>query len=372
MNKIKLINLTIDNKGHYGLGASSSPFDKDFPLYLRITDIDDNSYVSYLPTCVDPKQYPDYNNHLLKNNDIVFARTGNSTGRNYFYDGKFKNVVFAGFLIKYSLDPKKVNPKYVSYYCQSQEYKSTIDALSNGSTRKNLNANQFGRIEIPLYSIETQQHIVDTIGSIDNKIEHNEKLISKIEEFLLLKFNKLEKTVGVVFSDVFRCFNGGTFKSSDYVDLSQYKLITIKNIDNTGFNTSNATYIPKMNKYEKYKLSIGDILLTMTGAYLGRLGIVDEDNCYLNQRVLKISGMSKSFLYCFLKYNQNEIFSLGKGSAQPNLSITDLNIFPVNYSHNTIKSFCFNDKYIDYIINLKQEIKKLKILKQNYLHKFFG
>ena len=48
-----------------------------------------------------------------------------------------------------------------SYYCQSQEYKSTIDALSNGSTRKNLNANQFGRIEIPLYSIETQQHIVD-------------------------------------------------------------------------------------------------------------------------------------------------------------------------------------------------------------------
>ena len=161
MNKIKLINLNIDNKGHYGLGASSSPFDKDFPLYLRITDIDDHSYVSYLPTCVDPKQYPDYNNHLLKNNDIVFARTGNSTGRNYFYDGKFKNVVFAGFLIKYSLDPKKVNPKYVSYYCQSQEYKSTIDALSNGSTRKNLNANQFGRIEIPLYSIETQQHIVD-------------------------------------------------------------------------------------------------------------------------------------------------------------------------------------------------------------------
>jgi|GEM_PF-1971498 hypothetical protein len=219
---------------------------------------------------------------------------------------------------------------------------------------------------------KTLCHFIDTIGSIDNKIEHNEKLISKIEEFLLLKFNKLEKTVGVVFSDVFRCFNGGTFKSSDYVDLSQYKLITIKNIDNTGFNTSNATYIPKMNKYEKYKLSIGDILLTMTGAYLGRLGIVDEDNCYLNQRVLKISGMSKSFLYCFLKYNQNEIFSLGKGSAQPNLSITDLNIFPVNYSHNTIKSFCFNDKYIDYIINLKQEIKKLKILKQNYLHKFFG
>lgn len=257
------------------------------------------------------------------------------------------------------------------YYLLSTKIDDLI-SISSGSTFLELSKSAFENLELNIHNINEQQHIVDTIGSIDNKIEHNEKLISKIEEFLLLKFNKLEKTVGVVFSDVFRCFNGGTFKSLDYVDLSQYKLITIKNIDNTGFNTSNATYIPKMNKYEKYKLSIGDILLTMTGAYLGRLGIVDEDNCYLNQRVLKISGMSKSFLYCFLKYNQNEIFSLGKGSAQPNLSITDLNIFPVNYSHNTIKSFCFNDKYIDYIINLKQEIKKLKILKQNYLHKFFG
>ena len=266
----------------------------------------------------------------------------------YFKDGNlmwFKN--FNNFCIS----------KFFYYYLQSSHFKNIVLTKAIGSTQKAITIDTIKNTKINIPELVNQQHIVDTIGSIDNKIEHNEKLISKIEEFLLLKFNKLEKTVGVVFSDVFRCFNGGTFKSSDYVDLSQYKLITIKNIDNTGFNTSNATYIPKMNKYEKYKLSIGDILLTMTGAYLGRLGIVDEDNCYLNQRVLKISGMSKSFLYCFLKYNQNEIFSLGKGSAQPNLSITDLNIFPVNYSHNTIKSFCFNDKYIDYIINLKQEIK---------------
>ena len=183
---------------------------------------------------------------------------------------------------------------------------------------------------------------------------------------------KLKKCEGLVFSDIFNCFNGGTFRSSDYVEKSEYKLITIKNIDGNGFNTDNATFIPKMDKYEKYKLKIGDILLTMTGAYLGRSGIVDEENCYLNQRVLKISSVSKSFLYCFLKYNQNEIFNLGKGSAQPNLSLSDLNCFPVNYDINDINSFCENDKYIDLIINLKIETRKLKTLKEQYLTKFFN
>ena len=161
MNKIKLIDLTIDNKGHYGIGASACEFQEGYPLYLRITDIDDNSYVSSLPTCINPIEYPDYNNYFLKNNDIVFARTGNSTGRNYFYDGKYKNVVFAGFLIKFSLNPLLVVPKYVSYYCQTKQYKDIIEGLSNGSTRKNLNANQFGELEIPMYSIAQQQHIVN-------------------------------------------------------------------------------------------------------------------------------------------------------------------------------------------------------------------
>ena len=37
----------------------------------------------------------------------------------------------------------------------------------------------------------------------------------------------------------------------------------------------------------------------MTGN-IGRTGIVDEDNCYLNQRVLKLECMSKSYLLAYL------------------------------------------------------------------------
>ncbi len=203
-------------------------------------------------------------------------------------------------------------------------------------------------------------------------IEKYEGLIRKIDNYLMLNFKQLKKIDGLKFSNICKCYNGATFKSSDYVTKSPYKLITIKNIDASGFNTESLTYIPSMMKYEKYRLEIGDILLTMTGAYLGRSGIVDEENCYLNQRVLKIECNSKAFLYCFLKIHQNDIFALGKGSAQQNLSLTDLNYFRVDYSLDDIIRFQKNDSYIQFILNYKIKIKWLKNLKQKYLKKFFG
>ena len=47
--------------------------------------------------------------------------TGASTGRNYFMMVQMGQFVYAGFLIKFSIDPDKVVPKYVKYYCLSQE-----------------------------------------------------------------------------------------------------------------------------------------------------------------------------------------------------------------------------------------------------------
>ncbi len=164
IKNIKLINLTIDGKGHYGIGASSCPFYKNYPEYLRITDIsDDGKVIRPLPTSIDINEYPSYKDYYLNKNDIVFARTGNSTGRNYFYDGEPNKVVYAGFLIKYSINENLVVPKYVSYYCQSSKFIKIINGNSNGSTRKNYNAKSFGDIEIPIVEREIQQHIVDTI-----------------------------------------------------------------------------------------------------------------------------------------------------------------------------------------------------------------
>lgn len=96
--RVSLAELTVDGKGSYGIGASAVPYSDDLYTYLRITDIKDDGTLNLQDLkSVDDEKASDY---ILKPNDIVFARTGASTGRNYFYDGTDGQFVYAGFLIK--------------------------------------------------------------------------------------------------------------------------------------------------------------------------------------------------------------------------------------------------------------------------------
>lgn len=170
----KLASLTLDGKGSYGIAASSVPYSKDLYTYLRITDIKDDGTLNLK----DMKSIDDEKaiGYILKPNDIVFARTGASTGRNYFYDGTDGVFVYAGYLIKFRIDEKKINPKYIKYFCQSKKYKNWINSFNTGSTRGNINAQTLGKMEIPLIERKKQDALVSILSKIDEKIELNNKI----------------------------------------------------------------------------------------------------------------------------------------------------------------------------------------------------
>lgn len=181
INKIAtLASLSIDGKGCYGIGASAVPLSDKLYTYLRITDInDDGTLNTSNMKSVDDNRAEDY---LLRPNDIVFARTGASTGRNYFYDGSDGEFVYAGFLIKFSLDETKVNPKYIKYYCLSNQYKEWIKSVSTGSTRGNINAQTLGQMPIPLIDRKLQDNMVDILSAFDEKIKLNNKINNNLEQ----------------------------------------------------------------------------------------------------------------------------------------------------------------------------------------------
>ncbi len=172
METVLLKDLCIENQiGKYGIPASAEGYDADKIRYLRISDIDDfGNLLQNNKKSVSAHNLDDY---MLKQNDIVFARTGNSTGRTYFHEKKNGQLAFAGFLIKYSLDPSKVNPKFMKYYTISNEYKKWVENISVGSTRGNINAQTFANCPIKLPSRKQQDLLVNLLEKIDFKIEKN-------------------------------------------------------------------------------------------------------------------------------------------------------------------------------------------------------
>lgn len=159
------------NRGYYGIGASAVPFSPELYTYLRITDINDDGTLNYgdLKSVSDEKAHE----YILMPNDIVFARTGASTGRNYFYDGSDGVLVYAGFLIKFSIDEALVNPRYVKYYCMSQDYRDWIAAYNTGSTRGNVNAQTLASMPIVLPSRNQQDRIVSVLDDLERKRRSN-------------------------------------------------------------------------------------------------------------------------------------------------------------------------------------------------------
>lgn len=189
MQNTTLAELSVGGKGTYGIAAPAVDYSDKKYTYLRITDIrDDGTLNKEDLKSVDDEKASQF---LLKPNDIVFARTGQSTGRNYFYDGTDGEFVYAGFLIKFSIDPNKVNPQYIKYYCQSDAYKGWLNSFNSGSTIGNINAKVLGAMPITLPSRKQQDGMVDILSSLDEKKKNSITIKNKLLQQLDAIYNEL-------------------------------------------------------------------------------------------------------------------------------------------------------------------------------------
>lgn len=174
--------------GRYGIAASAVDYTPDLPAYLRITDIRDDGTLDL--SSRKSVEDPNATDYMLEPNDIVFARTGNSTGRNYFYDPRDGRFAYAGFLIKFSLNPAEVNPRYIKYYAQSKPYWDWVASFNTGSTRGNINAKTYASMPITLPSRCTQDGIVRFCDAISDKIRVNGQINGYLFDLAATQFNE--------------------------------------------------------------------------------------------------------------------------------------------------------------------------------------
>lgn len=339
-----LKDLTVDGKGTYGIGASAVEYDKEKYTYLRITDINDDGTLNFAGL----KSVDDENAHkyILKENDIVFARTGASTGRSYFYQPQDGQFVYAGFLIKYSLDPNKVNPRILKYYTHSQVYYDWVQSFDTGGTRGNINAQTFANMPLSLPERKVQDKIVDILSSLDSKIETNNKINAKLEEMAQALFKSwfvdfepfkdgkfVESELGMIpegwrvfsMNEIVTNISGYSYKGSE-LQLSDVAMATIKNfVRGGGFKTEGykEIVISKKAKEEQY-VDLFDVLvahtdLTQNAEVIGNPALILSKASYkklimsmdLTKVVPKDDRLSNTFIYSLLNTPSFKAHALG-------------------------------------------------------------
>ncbi len=175
-------------KGQYGANAPAVPYNCSLPTYLRITDIDEDGQYSILNRAsVD---ISDYKNYLLKKGDIVFARTGATTGKTYLYKEKDGCLVFAGFLIKFSPNNSLINPYYLKLLTCTPLYNHWVEIMSVRSGQPGINADEYAQYPLLLPPLPEQEKIAGILGTWDEAIE---KLSALIEQKKLLKKGLMQK-----------------------------------------------------------------------------------------------------------------------------------------------------------------------------------
>lgn len=133
--------------------------------------------------------------------------------------------------------------------------------------------------------------------------------------------------------EVCEVLNGFAFKSQEYVP-DGIRIIRISDVQSGYLSDKDIVYYPidKLPEYKRFLLSEGDIVMSLTGNP-GRIAIIPNNQCALNQRVacLRPKSVNKSYIYYLFNCKEFETiaFANSTGGAQKNLSTVWLKSYPI-------------------------------------------
>lgn len=313
-------------------------------------------------------------------------------------DSIYERYIVSQSQMKLTVNPKHADAYFIYTYFRTNEAKALIEnnAIIGGVPHINLGILKQFKLRLP--PLSEQKRISEVSKSIDNKINLNYQINQTLEQMsqTLFKswfvdfdpvidnaldagksipealqsraelrqkvrnsadFKPLPADIRALFpaefeetemgwlptewkngnlSDVTKILSGFAFKSKDFGDNGK-NVIKIKNI--TSAKTIDVDDTQKISEFiakdaNRFLLFDGDILMAMTGATVGKFGVLTTKNneeYYLNQRVAKFETENKAYLYCVLNQESTDRFitNAAQGSAQPNISAKDILSMPL-------------------------------------------
>ena len=153
-------------KGEYGSNKPAINYNGGY-RYIRITDITTNGELKEDKVGVHDEEI-EAQKYLLKENDILFARSGATVGKNFFYNKKYGKCIFAGYLIRFQLNAHLVSTTYLKKFLETNYYWNWVKNCQNIVAQPNINAKQYGEdLKIMLPPIKLQNKFSEVIEKIE-------------------------------------------------------------------------------------------------------------------------------------------------------------------------------------------------------------
>lgn len=325
--------------------------------------------------------------YRLKENDLVFARTGASVGKSYLYKKEDGEVYFAGYLIRFSI--RKANSYFIYYITLTSHFFKWVVATSMRSGQPGINAEEYSKFSFFIPSIAEQEKIASFLGAVDRRLT---QLRRKRELLQTYKRGVIQK----IFSQQIR------FKQDDGSDFPEWKNKKLQKITkinqglqiaisdrftyqvkgsyfyitNEFLKPNSQTHYYILNPPKRVLCDKDDILMTRTGN-TGQV-VTDVVGAFHNN-FFKIdydrNKINKKFLIEFFKRDkiQHKILSLAGTSTIPDLNHDDfynLEIF-ITVLAEQEKIACFLTVIDQKIETLSRQIDQTEQFKTGLLQKMF-
>ena len=264
-----------------------------------------------------------------------------------------------------------------------------LDEGFSGSTIPHIYFKDYGKIEVPLPSLEAQKRIVSQLGLIEAQIEQAEAQITQLDQLVKSRFvemfgDLLKNSKGQTLDDISELITVGIANAAThaYADKGTIMLRNLNIRENRLDDTDLISIRPEFAaKYKKKALKSGDILVTRTG-YPGVACIVPEKyaGCQtfttLIVRLDASSGASATFVSQYINspLGKEYVNKMKAGSSQQNFGATSLKSMPI-----VVPPLALQQEFADFVTQVdklrfatQRQIEKLETLKKSLMQEYFG
>ena len=293
-------------------------------------------------------------------------------------------IISSSYTVFEVVNKNALDPEYLMLWFSRPEFDRYARYMSHGSVREIFDWDELCKVELPVPSIDKQRSIVKAYQTITERIELKRRINDNLTEQCSVDYNLMLNGYTTESEELPNGWCNGSIGSycdvksgfafkSDWWTTEGYKVIKIANIVNNSIDldSCNCVIAEHANKANNFYVQSGDILIAMTGATTGKIGMVPlcSEPIVVNQRVGKFflgdNPIEKApFLFATLLYSRviRHLQPDGTaGSAQDNLSADNIKDIAIVLPEQAVID-TFNQQHIPHIKTIMSNCAEIRML----------